>query len=114
MSTPAFDQASCDPTAAEVPTVEDLLDYMGNPPITTAEAEAALDAALQQQAALCVVDPYTVSLRYAALRRAEGLLTARSAPLGQVDMGAFGAYPLIRFDAKVEQLEADYRLGAFA
>jgi len=101
-------------TFAAAPTVADLLAYMNDPPIDTADAQEALDAALDQQAAVCVVDPYTASLRYAAMRRAEGLLTARSAPLGQVDMGAFGAMPLIRFDAKVEQLEADYRKGPFA
>jgi len=102
------------PVYATPPAVADLLDYMDDPPIAAADAQEALDAAIDMQAAACVVEPYTQSLRYAALRRAEGLLTARSAPLGQVDMGAFGSMPLIRFDAKVEQLEADHRRGNFA
>jgi len=101
-------------TDAAIPTVADLLAYMGDPPISTADAAEALTAALDQQAGACVVDPYTQELRYAAMRRAEALLTARSAPLGQVDMGAFGTFPLIRWDAKVEQLESDYRKGPFA
>ena len=80
----------------------------------TADAQDALDAALEVQASLCVVDPYTTALAQAALRRAAALLTAKGAPLGQVDSGAFGSMPLIRYDAMIERLEAHYRKGPFA
>jgi hypothetical protein len=80
----------------------------------TAEAQEALDAALEVQASLCVVEPYTQALAQACLRRAAAILTAKGAPLGQVDSGAFGTMPLIRYDAVTERLEADYRKGPLA
>ena len=95
------------------PDVADLLAYM-TVDYPADQAQAALDAALEAQAARCVVDPYTQALFEAALRRAEALLVARSAPLGMLDAGPLGSMPLIRYDPKVDELEADHRRGAFA
>ena len=101
---------------ATPPTVDDLLEYLAltgaNYP--TEQAQEALDSALQMQAARCVNDPYEPPLREAALRRAARILVGRGAPLGQMDLGEYGASPLIGWDAHIEELEADYRLGAFA
>lgn len=101
---------------AAKPTVDDLLSYLAldgdnYPPD---QAQQALDAALDVQASLCAVAPYTASLHEAALRRAAAILAGRGAPLGQMDAGPFGQFPLIRFDAHIERLEADHRLGNFA
>lgn len=103
-------------TPAAIPVVQDLLDYLG---LTTSnydadEAQNALTAALDVQASLCEVDPYVATLREAALRRAAAILAGRGAPLGTVDQGPFGTTNLIRYDAHVERLEADRRLGEFA
>lgn len=103
-------------TYVAAPTVTDLLDYLAldNQNYDTAQAQSALAAALEIQSSLCVVAPYTAALHEAALRRAAALLSGRGAPLGQVDAGAFGQFPLIRYDAHIERLEADYRIGHFA
>lgn len=103
-------------TYAPRPTVADLLDYLALDGSTydQGQAGAALDAALEVQESLCVTEPYTASLHEAALRRAAATLAGRGAPLGQMDAGAFGQFPLIRFDAHIERLEADRRTGHFA
>lgn len=103
-------------TPAAIPVVADLLDYMGLDVnnYDPGQAQEALDAALDTQKFQCVVDPYEAPLREAALRRAAAILTGRGAPLGTIDAGAFGTTPLIRFDAHIERLEAQYRLGHFA
>lgn len=103
-------------TPAAIPTVQDLLDYLG---LTTSnydqvQAQEALTAALDVQQSLCNVDPYEQSLREAALRRAAAILAGRGAPLGTVDQGPFGTTNLLRYDAHIERLEADYRFGEFA
>lgn len=99
---------------AAAPTVDDLLAYLGGGSYPRDQAAAALDAALETQAAVCVVLPYTAALREAALRRAQTILVARGAPLGQIDTGAFGATPMMRYDPEVGRLEADYLRGGFA
>lgn len=98
------------------PAVADLLDYLALDGATydQGQAQAALDAALEVQESLCEMEPYTASLHEAALRRAAATLAGRGAPLGQMDAGAFGQFPLIRFDAHIERLEADRRIGHFA
>jgi hypothetical protein len=102
-------------TPAPVPVVGDLLAFLNLDPGYDPDAAAeALAAALDLQRARCEVVPYCAPLREAALRRAAKILVARSAPLGQVDGGDFGAMFLPRWDALVEELEADYRQGSFA
>ena len=98
------------------PTVSDLLDYLALDGATydPDQAQAALDAAIEVQESLCEMEPYTASLHEAALRRAAAILAGRGAPLGQMDAGPFGQFPLIRYDAHIERLEADHRLGNFA
>ena len=102
-------------TPAPVPVVGDLLDFLNlDASYDPQAAEDALAAGLEVQRSLCDIQPYTASLREAALRRAAMILVARSAPLGQVDGGNFGSMYLPRWDNLVERLEADYRRGAFA
>ena len=103
-------------TYTPAPTVADLLAYtqLDGANYDTDQAERALAAAMDVQASQCVVEPYTEALFEAALRRAASILAGRGAPLGQLDSGPFGSTPLIRFDAHIERLEADYRLGHFA
>jgi hypothetical protein len=99
-----------------LPTVDDLLEYLAldaaNYPLE--QAQAAYDAALDAQFARCVTDPYTSSLAEALLRRGQRVLAARGAALGVTDLGQFGAQPLLRWDAMIDELEADYRKGGFA
>ena len=99
-----------------VPDVAALLAYLqlDESNYDPADAQDALDAAIEVQASLCEVEPYTAALAQACLRRAAAFLTAKGAPLGQVDAGAFGSMPLIRYDAVTERLEAHYRKGPFA
>lgn len=78
------------------------------------QAQEAIDSALQMQADRCVNDPYEPPLREAALRRGARILAGRGAPLGQMDLGEYGASPLMRWDAHIEELEAEYRRGGFA
>lgn len=103
-------------TYTPVPDVSALLAYMNLDAnnYDTDDAQAALNAAVEVQASLCVVEPYTEALAQAVLRRAAAILTAKGAPLGQVDSGAFGSFPLIRYDAVTDRLEADYRRGPLA
>lgn len=101
---------------AQKPTAPDLLAYLSltgeNYPVE--QAQEAIDVALFSQASVCVVDPYTPPLREAALRRGARILSARGAPLGAMDLGEYGASPLIRWDALIEEHEAAYRTGAFS
>jgi hypothetical protein len=103
-------------TPAVIPDVAALLDYLGldTSNYDQAQAQEALIAALDVQAQMCEVDPYEQPLREAALRRAAAILSGRGAPLGTIDSGAFGTTPLVRFDAHIENLERNYRLGEFA
>ena len=104
------------PTPSMVPVVGDLLDYLGLDAqnYDTADAQAALDAALNVQYQQCVVEPYFAPLREAALRRAKKLLQARADHQGVIDMGDFGVLTQQRYDPVVDQLEAGFRRGAFA
>lgn len=98
------------------PTVDDLADYLAlaDAPYPVDQLQAAYDAATDEQAARCVVDPYTSALGEALLRRAAAILAARGAPLGVNDLGQFGSTPLMRWDPKVDTLEADHLKGSFA
>ena len=103
-------------TFATRPDVDDLLDYLAltgdNYP--AGQAQQALDTAATEIEALCVVEPFTAPLREAYLRRAATILTARGAPLGQLDTGAFGLSPLLRYDPELGKLLADRLRGNFA
>lgn len=99
--------------AATPPTSADLVAWLGNRADTIPAdlLEEALEVALERQAAECVVDPYSASLRYAALRRAARHLAARPHALGTVDSGDFGASRIARWDAEVTTHEAPYLRG---
>lgn len=103
-------------TYTPVPDVSDLLAYLSltGANYDTAQAQAALDAAVETQAQVCVVEPFTAALAEAVLRRAQAILTARGAPLGQIDTGDFGVSTMLRYDPKIGELEAAYVRGAFA
>ena len=106
-----------DMVVALPPTADDLLDYLNltgaNYPIE--DAQDALEVASDLQAARCVTDPYLSPLREAALRRAARTLAVRGALLGFTDLGDFGGPVAVqRWDAQIEGLEADYRIGSFA
>ena len=98
------------------PTVEDLLEYLAldgdNYPLD--QAQDAYDAAVDAQYARCVTSPYTTALGEALMRRGQRILAARGAALGVTDLGQFGSQPLLRWDAMIDELEADYRKGGFA
>ena len=99
------------------PTVDDLVDWLGGAAAVTIDpvvGQLAIDRATSEQAQTCVVDPYTVSLRGAALRRAARVLAARRAPLGALDLGDLGGGFLPRWDQEIETAEASRRMGAFA
>jgi hypothetical protein len=109
--------ADTDPTEpADPPTVADIAAYLGvGADLLDADLAAeCLASALRDQAAGCVVSPYTVSLRYAAIRRTARRLAARQAPLGLSDLGDLGAASLPRWDAEISTAEADYLRGGFA
>ena len=78
------------------------------------EVQSALDTASAEIEALCVVDPYEAPLREATCRRAQAILTARGAPLGQLDGGAFGFSAMIRYDPEIGKMLAHYLRGNFA
>jgi hypothetical protein len=98
------------------PTVSDLLDYLAltgaNYPVE--QAQQALDVAADEIDHLCVTEPYEAPLREAVLRRAQAVLTARGAPLGTLDGGAFGLSPMLRYDPEIGKLVANYLRGNFA
>lgn len=98
------------------PDVADLLAHtsLTGANYSEAEAQAALDAASTEIEHLCVVQPYEAPLREATLRRATTILTARGAPLSQLDLGQFGMSPLLRYDPELGKLLAPYLRGAFA
>lgn len=103
--------------AVQVPTADDLLDYLAltgsNYPI--AEAQTAIDLAGQLQAERCEMLPYSEDHREAHLRRAARSLAARGALLGYTDLGSFGGPVAVqRWDAAIEEYEANWRLGGFA
>lgn len=99
------------------PTAEDLLDWLG---LTASnyslqDAEDAVATAVEEQAARCIIDPYTSSLREAALRRGARVLAGRGAPQGVINLGPMGGpMPIVRWDALIEEMEADYRRGGFS
>lgn len=98
-----------------VPTRTDLLSYLGSGYVDPGQAlDDALAAAIEAQAARCVVDPYTDPLRTACLRRAAAILAATNAPLGVTDLGEFGSAPIPRWDTITATLEAPYLRPTFA
>lgn len=98
------------------PTVDDLLDYLALDQATYPldQAQDAYDAALDAQYARCDVTTYTSALAEALLRRGQRILAARGAALGITDLGQFGSTPLLRWDALIDELEANYLRGGFA
>ncbi len=98
------------------PTVDDLLDYLALTEATYPldQAQDAYDAAFDAQFARCVTSPYTSALSEALLRRGQRILAARGAALGITDLGQFGSTPLLRWDALIDELEANYLKGGFA
>jgi hypothetical protein len=104
-------------TPAARPTTDDVVAWLGGQGVVGVDPAIiglALDAALDEQAALCDTSRYTASLHQAALRRTARKLTARGAPLGTMDLGEFGTMILPRYDADIAQAEAAYRVGEFA
>lgn len=98
------------------PTPEDLQEYLALsgaqfPLDQVTEANAT---ALEMQADRCDVSQYESPLREAALRRGARILMGRGAALGTMDLGEYGQTPLMRWDAFIEEQEAEYRLGGFA
>jgi hypothetical protein len=96
------------------PTLSDLYVWLSVPPTDDQTYGDALAAALEQQQARCECDPYTVGLRLGALRRAARILAARGAPLGVQDLGDFGSAAIMRWDALIQEAEADRLRGPFA
>lgn len=98
------------------PDVAAVRDWLGGQNLTVPDELVAecLDVALEQQADACVVDPYTSSLRYAALRRTARIIAARPHALGTIDAGDFGVSRLSRWDAEVTAAESPYLRGGFA
>ena len=95
------------------PTVEDVAAYLG----LAAEPDGLaddLDSALERQASRCVVDPYTMPLRQAAIRRAARAWAARGHVLGTIDAGDFGMVGIARWDVEISDYEAAYRRPGFA
>ena len=102
-------------TPAPEPTVADLLAYMQlGDYYTSDDAAEALTVALDTQASVCEVVPYTATLALAAKRRAAKLLVAKAAPLGTVDGGQFGSMFIPRWDTITEDLEKNYRRAGYA
>jgi hypothetical protein len=99
------------PTVVLPPTVDDLADWL-KVPADTAGLEDALTAAIDGQAAACIVDPYYSGLREAALHRAAREWSSRPFPLGTQDIGDWGPVRIGR-DPLIAELEADYRRGPF-
>lgn len=77
------------------------------------EYDLALDVALEQQAVRCDVTWYGPALHGAALRRAARWLAMRGHSLGALGNADLVAY-VPRWDAGIEEAEADYRWGGFA
>ena len=98
-------------TVAVPPTVAELAAWLKVPEDSTGLADA-LAAALDAQAAACVIDPYEIGLKEAALHRAAREWSSRPFPLGTQDMGDYGPVRIGR-DPLIAELEADYRLGPF-
>lgn len=98
-------------TEVAPPTGEDLAEWLNLDPATDGLSEA-MSAALEAQAARCVVSPYLEPLRVAALRRAAREWHSRSMPLGFTDNGEFGLARVGR-DWLIAELEADYLRGGF-
>lgn len=96
---------------AEVPTVDDLAEWLKIPANTTGLADA-LAAAIEMQAAANIVDPYTFGLREACLHRAAREFSSRPFPLGTQDLGEYGPVRIGR-DPLIAELESDTRRGTF-
>jgi len=94
------------------PTGADLAYWLKVDPATPGLDEA-MSTALASQAASCAIDPYTDPLRLAAIRRAAREYTSRPFTLGITDVGEFGVARVGR-DPLIDELEAPYKLGAFA
>lgn len=97
---------------AAPPSAVDLADRLRIDPSTDGLADAVA-AALASQSADCVTEPYTVSLREAAIRRAVREWSSRPFPLGIADMSDLGAVRVGR-DPLIAELEAPYRRAGFA
>lgn len=98
-----------------LPTRADLFAWVGA--VDTGQAGDVYDMALgiaeEKQAAACTWVDYTTSLHGAALRRAARWLAIKGHSLGTIsalDMQTF----IPRWDAGIEEAEADYRRGGFA
>lgn len=103
-------------TVVSRPDAAYMSEYMGLDAAAYPETavQAALDTATAEIDALCITDPYEAPLREATCRRAQAILTARGAPLGQLDGGAFGFSAMIRYDPELGKLLAHYLRGPFA
>lgn len=95
------------PETATRPTVRDLADRLRVDPSADGLPDC-LAAALDAQAARCQTEPYTVSLREAALRRAVREWASRAFPLGVAETTDMGAVRVGR-DPLITELEAPHR-----
>jgi hypothetical protein len=69
-----------------------------------------LAAEVELQAASCIVEPYSVALRQAVLRRVARHVAARGLPLGLTGDSEFGPVRLPTYDVEIERLEAPSRV----
>lgn len=91
-----------------MPTVQDAADRLGVDP-STPGLSAILTAALDVQAQVCTVDPYTDALHEAALRRVSFLWSSRAHHLGTVDNGYGVTQYLPMFHPDWDMLETGAR-----
>lgn len=98
---------------AAVPDGSDLIAHAARSDLSVDDAQHLIDATLEWMGAHLLCDPFTATLREAALAAATTLLQSRSSP-GGVQVTDVGPIFLRDSSLAVRRAREDYAIGGFA